>query len=150
MSRIKVNIQKAEPVWRDRKRNFLGLPWSFTEYSLTEDRLFIKRGILNIKYDEVRLYRVRDNSLTRNLLQRITRTGTIHLTTSDMSLKNFDLKNVADAESVNELLSELVDTARRKNRVFAREDMNVGEHDCDLDEGASEEMAEEEQSEDGI
>ena len=45
MSRIKVNVQKAEPVWRDRKRNFLGLHWSFTEYTLSEDRLFIRRGI---------------------------------------------------------------------------------------------------------
>ena len=131
MSRIKVNVQKAEPVWRDRKRNFLGLPWSFTEYTLSEDRLFIRRGILNKKYDEVRLYRVRDNSLTRSILQRITRTGTIHLTTSDMSLKNFDLRNIADSESVNELLSNLVDEARRKNRVIAREDMNVNEHDDD-------------------
>ena len=131
MSRIKVNVQKAEPVWRDRKRNFLGLPWSFTEYTLSADRLFIRRGILNKKYDEVRLYRVRDNSLTRSILQRITRTGTIHLTTSDMSLKNFDLRNIADSESVNELLSNLVDEARRKNRVIAREDMNVNEHDDD-------------------
>ena len=131
MSRIKVSIQKAEPVWRDRKRNFLGLPWSFTEYSLTEDRLFIKKGILNKSYDEVRLYRVRDNSLTRSLWQRLTRTGTVHLTTSDMSLGNFDLRNIADSESVNELLSNLVDEARRKNRVFAREDMNVTGHECD-------------------
>ena len=131
MARIKVKIEKAEPLWRDRKRNFLGLPWSFTEYSMTEDRLFITSGILNKKYDEVRLYRVRDNSLTRNLWQRITHTGTIHLTTSDMSLGNFDLKNIPDSDKVNELLSNLVDDARKKNRVIAREDMNVSEHMCD-------------------
>lgn len=135
MARIKVNIEKAKPLWKDRKRNFLGLPWSFTEYSMTEDRLFITSGILNKKYDEVRLYRVRDNSLTRNLWQRITRTGTIHLTTSDMSLGNFDLRNISDSEKVNELLSNLVDDARKKNRVIAREDMNVSEHICeDTDE----------------
>ncbi|MBQ7534506.1 MAG: PH domain-containing protein [Stomatobaculum sp.] len=131
MSKIKVNIQKSAPVWKDRKRNFLGLPWSFTEYSMTEDRLFIRKGFLNKTYDEVRLYRVRDTSLTRSLFQRITHTGTIHLTTSDMSLGNFDLKNITDSEKVNELLSNLVDEARKKNRVFAREDMSVTEHECD-------------------
>ena len=131
MARIKVNVEKAKPLWRDRKRNFLGLPWSFTEYSLTEDRLFITSGILNKKNDEVRLYRVRDNSLTRSLWQRITHTGTIHLTTSDMSLGNFDLRNITDSDKVNELLSNLVDDARKKNRVIAREDMNVSEHMCD-------------------
>ena len=29
-------------VWRDRKRNALGLPWSFTVYELGKDRLFMK------------------------------------------------------------------------------------------------------------
>ena len=138
MARIKVNVEKAKPLWRDRKRNFLGLPWSFTEYSLTEDRLFITSGILNKKYDEVRLYRVRDNSPTRSLWQRITHTGTIHLTTSDMSLGNFDLKNIPDSDKVNELLSNLVDDARKKNRVIAREDMNVSEHMCDDTDGIDE------------
>ena len=32
---------------------------------------------------------------------------------------------------MNELLSNLVDDARKKNRVIAREDMNVSEHMCD-------------------
>ena len=149
MARIKVNIEKAKPLWKDRKRNFLGLPWSFTEYSMTEDRLFIKKGILNKSYDEVRLYRVRDNSLTRSLWQRLTRTGTVHLTTSDMSLGNFDLRNIADSESVNELLSNLVDEARRKNRVFAREDMNVTGHECDETGEPEETEGAEERPEDG-
>ena len=38
-------------LWKDRKRYF-GLPWSFTRYMLSEDRLFISVGFLNIKDDE--------------------------------------------------------------------------------------------------
>ena len=36
-----------ELVWKDRKRTFLGLPLSFTVYSLDGERLFIKTGVLS-------------------------------------------------------------------------------------------------------
>ena len=39
-------------IWKDRKRYF-GLPLSFTRYRLSDDRLFISEGFLNIKDDEI-------------------------------------------------------------------------------------------------
>ena len=59
-----------EILWKDRKR-YLGLPLSFSRYSLSEDRLFLSVGFLNIKDDEVLLYRVRDIASTRTLGQRL-------------------------------------------------------------------------------
>ena len=38
-------------IWQDRKRLWCGLPWTFTVYSLSEDRLFIKTGFLSVKED---------------------------------------------------------------------------------------------------
>ena len=32
-------MKRDDLVWSDRKRNWLGLPWTFTVYGLTEDRL---------------------------------------------------------------------------------------------------------------
>ena len=54
-----------EYLWKDRKR-YLGMPISFTRYQLSEDRLFLSVGFLNIKDDEILLYRVRDIATTRN------------------------------------------------------------------------------------
>ena len=56
-------------IWKDRKR-YLGLPLSFTRYSLSEDRLFLSIGFLNIKDEEVLLYRVRDINTSRTLWHR--------------------------------------------------------------------------------
>ena len=56
-----------ECLWRDRKR-YLGLPLSFTRYSLSEDRLFVSEGFLNIQDDEVLLYRVRDIDTSRTCI----------------------------------------------------------------------------------
>ena len=32
-------------LWSDRKRGLFGLPWSFTKYVLTEEKLLITRGV---------------------------------------------------------------------------------------------------------
>ena len=44
-------------LWSARKRYALGLPWTFTKYAFTEDRLFVTTGLLKTVEDEVRLYR---------------------------------------------------------------------------------------------
>ncbi|WP_130838119.1 PH domain-containing protein [Lachnoclostridium sp. Marseille-P6806] len=110
-------------IWHDRKRNFLGLPWTFTVYELDRDRLFIDTGFLNSREDEVRLYRITDVSLTRSLWQRIIGTGTIHCDSSDHTLKNFDILNIKNSMEIKEKLSGMVEQARRENRVYTREDM---------------------------
>ena len=61
---------KIAYLWQDRKRVF-GLPLSFTRYRLSEDRLFTSKGFLNVKDDEVLLYRIRDISTSRSLFQRL-------------------------------------------------------------------------------
>ena len=81
-------------VWSDRKRNFLGLPWTFTRYQLRPNRLFIETGFLNSREAEIRLYRVTDMTLTRNLWQKIIGTGTIHCDSADPTMRDFDIKNI--------------------------------------------------------
>ena len=117
-------MKHKETLWSDRKRNFLGLPWTFTKYALDEDRLFIDTGFFSQREDDVRLYRITDLTLTRSLWQRIIRTGTIHCDSADQTMKNFDIKNIRRAFDVKEMLSDLVEKSRRKNRVYMGENMN--------------------------
>lgn len=114
-------MKRDDLVWRDRKRNWLGLPWTFTVYGLTEDRLFIKSGMLNIHEGEVRLYRILDLSLRRSFWQRIVGLGTIHVDSSDKTMKCFDIQNIKGCEEVKEQLSELVEKERDNKRVSSRE-----------------------------
>lgn len=109
-----------EYLWKDRKRYF-GLPLSFTRYALSEDRLFTSVGFLNIKDDEVLLYRVRDIDLERRLCQRIFGVGTITVMSSDKSMPNLVLKNIKDPVMVKEIIHKQVEEAKLKRR------MRVGE-----------------------
>lgn len=35
--------------WSDRKRIIFGLPWTFTKYAATDEKLLIRTGVLNVK-----------------------------------------------------------------------------------------------------
>ena len=123
-------MEAIEYLWKDRKR-YLGLPLSFTRYRLSEDRLFCETGFLNLKSDEVLLYRVRDLQLTMSLGQRIFGVGTVCVVSSDKSIPYLDLKNVKAPRQVKELIHKNVEAAKDKRRMRATELVGVdaGEDD---------------------
>lgn len=110
-------------VWQDRKRIIFGLPWTFTKYVLTKEKLLIQTGILSTKEEEVRLYRIMDVTLRRSLAQRLFGLGTIHCCSADKSTPEFDIKWIPDSAAVKENLSDLVEAERMAKRVSGREFM---------------------------
>ncbi len=119
----------AELLFKQRKRNWCGLPWSFTVYSFDAERLFIKSGVFNIKEDEIRLYRILDLSLKRSFLQRIFGLGTIVVDSSDKTMKCFEIKNIKNSKETKEQLSQLVEEERQRKRITGREFMTDHDHD---------------------
>ena len=129
-------MESIQYIWKDRKR-ILGMPITFTRYRLSEDRLFCEKGFLNIKQDEVLLYRVRDLQLNMSLGQRIFGVGTICVVSSDKSVPHMDLVNVKDPRNVKELIHRSVEEAKDKRRMRTMEIMGSeatgAEDDSDLD-----------------
>ena len=135
-------MDAIEYLWKDRKR-FLGMPLSFTRYRLSEDRLFCETGFLNVKSDEVLLYRVRDLRLTMNLGQRIFGVGTVCVHSSDKSVPHLDLKNVKNPREVKELIHQNVEAAKDKRRMRTTELMGTGQEPeglCDVEDPEDEEL----------
>ncbi len=129
-------MNKKDLNWYDRKRLWCGLPWTFTKYGMSDDRLFVQTGLFNTREMEVRLYRVLNLRLDRSLSQRIFGLGTIHVDSSDRDLNCFELKNIRDCQGVKELLSEQVEIERKRNRVYSRENLNEGtEFEDDMGHG---------------
>ena len=123
-------------LWQDRKRYF-GLPLSFTRYALSDDRLFTSVGFLNIKDDEILLYRVRDIDTSRSLWQRLFGVGTVVVMSSDKSMPTLVLKNIKDPVTIKELIHEQVEEMKIRRRVRLGEIMTSdmdGDGESDLDE----------------
>ena len=121
---------QVEYLWNDRRRR-LGMPLSFTRYALSRDRLFLQTGLVNAKFEEVLLYRVRDISLRISLWQRIFGVGTITVQSSDKTMPSMELRNIKAPQEVKELIHQTVEELKIARR------MRVGEtiytHDGDYD-----------------
>lgn len=130
-----------EYIWQDRKR-FWGMPLSFTRYALSEDRLFLSVGFLNIKDEEILLYRVRDISSSRSLWQRIFGVGTVTIASSDKSMSTLVLKNIKNPVEVKEMIHNQVEEMKMRRRVRVGEIMtsNLDEDDLDPDEDMDNEI----------
>lgn len=107
-------------LWKDRKR-YLGLPISFTVYSLDNNRLYLKKGFLNSVTDELLLYRILDVKLSRSLGQKIFGVGTIVLSTADQSNPILTIKNVRNSDRTRKLLSNIVERERNEKRIMGKE-----------------------------
>ncbi len=123
-------------LWSDRKRYF-GLPISFTKYEVSEDRLFMTTGFLNLKYEEVLLYRVRDLTLSRSFGQRLFGVGTIKVSSSDKSNAELYIQSVKDAAAVKELIHQQVEDMKIRRRVRFGEIASFGD---DIDDVMDNEM----------
>ena len=115
-----MGFKKENYLWTDRKR-FMGMPLSFTRYALSEDRLFLSVGLLSVRDDEMLLYRVRDIATKRNLWQRLFKTGTVSIISSDKTQPTLLLKNIKNPMNVKEIIHKQVEEAKLKRR------MRVGE-----------------------
>lgn len=122
--------KRTDLLWSDRKR-YLGLPLSFTRYSLNEDRLFLSVGFLNIRDDELLLYRVRDINTKRNLWQRMLGVGTVTIVSSDSTQPTLVLKNIKDPITVKELIHQQVEEQKIKRRVRVNEISHIDDDDVD-------------------
>ena len=127
-------------LWKERKRIWCGLPWTFTVYSFDEERIFVDTGFFNKRQDEIRMYRVLDITVTRKFGQRIFGMGSIQLKTSDKTMGDFEIKNIKKVMDVKMQLSDLIEANREKKRITGREFMTSGgEMDFELPEDGLEE-----------
>lgn len=124
----------ADFVWKDRKRIVFGLPWTFTVYKLTEEKLLIESGLFSKREEEIRLYRIMDLTLKRTFWQRLWGTGTIHCCTADKSTPEFDIVSVKDSQNVKNLISDMVEKQREAKRISGREYLtDEDEHDFECE-----------------
>lgn len=102
--------------WSDRSR-ILGMPITFTKYSMSDDRIFCEKGLLSVKFEEILLYRVRDISMKITLGQRIFGVGSVLLQSSDKTSPVLELKNIKNPRKVKEMIHRQVEEIKVQRRM---------------------------------
>ena len=107
-------------IWTDKKR-ILGMPISFTRYSLVGSpewvKVFVKTGFLSTSIEEVNLYRVYDIKVYQSFGQKIFGVGTITLYSNDVTSPLTEILNVKNPYKVRNMLAEYIEEAREAKGV---------------------------------
>lgn len=128
----KLTRDYGEIIWTGKKC-IMGMPISFTRYILTETKLITRVGLLNLKEDEIELYRVYDKSTKLPFGQRIVGCGTITLLSKDSDTPTKTLEKIKNPREVKRLLNAAVQEQRDKYSVRGRDMMGASAHMEDLD-----------------
>lgn len=124
MSKIeKLKKTYGEDLLWSGKKCICGLPISFTRYILTSTVLYTRAGFLNIKEDEVELYKIVDKIMLFPLGQRIVGCGTVKLSSKDVDTPEKLLKSIKKPREVKRILDEAVKKERDKYMIRGRDMM---------------------------
>jgi len=107
-------------LWKDRKR-ILGLPLTFTVYTLRNQRLYLKEGFLNTSENEMLLYRILDMNMKQSIWDKLFGVGTLTLFTVDETHKELLLKNIKNPQKIRDLISVEVEKERARLKIRGRE-----------------------------
>lgn len=116
-------------IWKDRKR-ILGMPISFTRYSIKNNRLYLSTGLFSIEENELLLYRILDIKLQKRFIDRILGIGTITLYTVDETNRKLVLKNIKYPQKVRDIISELVEKEKERLNITGKELIGVSDNDA--------------------
>ena len=119
------------------------IPWAIwrwlevrnTVFTLTDQRLSIRRGVFNRVTEDLELYRVRDTRLEQTFFERMFGLGEVVLFTSDASTPEIHLPWLRNAVDLREKIRRLSEARRDAKRVRTLESgmggyPDMGGHDA--------------------
>ena len=113
--------------FKERKRwLFLGLPWTFTIYTVKDDMITIDKGFLNKQQDDCYMYKVQDVELIRSFWERMVGLGTVRCFTGDTTDKELQIKHVRHAKQIKDFIFDASEKARIKRRTVNMLDIGNG------------------------
>lgn len=119
--------------FKERKRwVFLGLPFTFTTYTVTEELVTIDQGLFTRKEDDCYLYKIQDVTLTSSFFERIVGLGTVVCNTGDVTHPVLSIQHVKHARAIKDFILQQSEEQRMKRRTLNTQ--NIGampEHDLD-------------------
>ncbi|SHO51351.1 PH domain-containing protein [Anaerocolumna xylanovorans] len=105
--------------YTEKKRTKLfGLPLTFTSYTISDEKITITSGFLNITVDDAYMYKVQDVKLTKSFWERVYGLGSLTCYTGDTTHPELRIVHIKKATEIKEFLLTASEEARRKRRAL--------------------------------
>lgn len=124
--------------YKEKKRwPFLGLPLTFTTYTVTEELITVVSGFFKRVENDCYLYKVVDVRLETSLLERIFGLGTVHCFSSDVTDPDLRIRHVKNAREIKDFILRESEEQRMRRRTLNTQSLDgdpfLGKGDsCDL------------------
>jgi len=114
--------------FKERKRwLFLGLPFTFTTYTIAEDMLTVDTGFFNKVENDCYMYKVVDVKLEASIWERMCKLGTIICYTGDTTNPQLYLSHIRNAKAIKNFILEQSEKAKMKRRTINTLDIGNGD-----------------------
>ena len=105
--------------YKEKKRSmFLGLPWTFTTYTVTDEIITVDTGLLRKEENDCYLYKVIDVRLENTLLERMLGLGTIHCFTGDVTDHDLKIQHIKHAKEIKDYILKQSEAERIKRKTL--------------------------------
>ena len=126
-------IGSDEPDFVERKRwLFMGLPFTFTKYSIRKEVLTINKGFFKTIEDDCYMYKIVDVKLETSFIERIFRLGTVVCYSSDTSDRVIRLEHIRHSRTIKNYILSYSEKMRMKRRTLNTMSLNSSVDDVDL------------------
>lgn len=111
--------------YKERKRwPFLGLPFTFTTYNVSEELITVDAGLLRRVENDCYLYKIIDVRLEVSLLERIFGLGTVHCFSSDVTDPDLRLMHIKNAKEIKDYILKESESQRLKRRTLNTQNLD--------------------------
>ena len=111
----------------ERKRwLFLGLPFTFTKYTVKEDMITITSGLLRTVENDCYMYKVQDVEHTAGLMEKMFKMGTVVCYTGDTTHPKLVLEHIKNSRTIKDFILKESEEARMKRRTVNMLDIGSG------------------------
>ena len=118
----------------ERKRwLFLGLPFTFTKYTVKEDVITIDEGLFKTVENDCYMYKVQDVQHVASFLEKILHLGTVVCYTGDTTHPQLRLQHIRNSRAIKDFILKRSEEARLKRRTVNMLDIGSGDVD-DMDD----------------
>ena len=121
-----------EIIFKQRKRwVFLGLPFTFTVYTIKDDVITVNTGFFNKMENDCYMYKVQDVQHSATLFERICGLGTVVCFTGDTTHPKLVLQHIKRSRDIKNYILDASEKARMKRRTMNMLDIGTDIDDID-------------------